>query len=60
MSLTALYYLCSIWIYYNVYHLKINEIIQRLSKGHNCKTYRKVARTSKMAKNVTRVKKKDN
>ena len=33
MSLLALYYVCSVGIYYNVYHFKNNEAIRNSQSG---------------------------
>ena len=55
MILTALYHVCSVGIYYNVYHLKKTKPYETV-KGHNCKTYRNVALENEMAVKGTRVK----
>ena len=41
MSLIALYYMCSVGIYYNVYRFKKQQNHTNV-KGSNCKTYRKI------------------
>ena len=41
MSIIALYYVCSVEIYYNVYCIKKQQKHTKQSKGRNCKTYRK-------------------
>ena len=46
MSLIALYYVCSVGIYYIVYRFKIKRNHTQLSKERNCKTYRKVVLTT--------------
>jgi hypothetical protein len=46
MSLIALYYVCSVGIYYIVYRFKIKRNHTQLSKERNCKAYRKVVLTT--------------
>jgi hypothetical protein len=45
------YYVCSVGIYYNVYHFKkhgkLNILYEKRSKERNCKVYRKVSPTTK-------------
>jgi hypothetical protein len=55
MILTALYYVCSVGINYNVHHLKKTKPYETF-KGRNCKTYRNVALENEMAGKGTRVK----
>jgi len=55
MSLTELYYVCSVGIYYNVYRLKNNKTIQN---GQRDVTVEHSSSDNEMAGNVMRVKKK--
>ena len=51
LTLNTLCYVCSVVIYYNVYHFKkhgkFNILYEKRSKERNCKVYRKVAPTTK-------------
>jgi len=55
MILTALYYVCSVGIYYNVYHLNFFKPYETV-KGRNCKTYRNIALENEMAGKGMRMK----
>ena len=60
MRLTALYYVCSVWIYLYVHRFKNQRSHTNLSMEGNCKTYRKVATTTGGAKYSKSLIKNDN